>query len=70
MDLGTLTIIMICTCGALICGMAALIQKMVVGKLDGLQETINGLSSDLHHIDIRLTKLEAEHAICHYRGDE
>lgn len=41
--------------------MAALIKTMLLKKLDEIAATVNGLSHDMHRMDIRLTRLEAEH---------
>ena len=72
MDLATLSAIILGTISALILGMAALIKTMVVGKLNNLQEAVSNLSNDIHHLDLRLTKLEVEHAMrtCAFMGDK
>lgn len=72
MDLATVTGIILGTISALMLGMAALIKTMVVGKLNTLQDAVSALSSDIHHLDLRITKLEVEHALrtCAFRGDE
>lgn len=66
--------IIIAACGALFAGMAGLIRSMVLSRLDRDQEAlmarlqeiqtqISGLSRELHRVDVRLTKVEAEHAM-------
>lgn len=69
MNPATITAIIIGTSSALILGMAALIKTMVVGKLDALQAAMDSMKSDVHHIDLRVTKLETEHRMnaCIYR---
>lgn len=59
MDLGTVTLIIVGT----MAGMAGLIKAMVLGRLDQIQKDLSGLSRDMHRLDIRVTKLEAEHQI-------
>jgi len=56
---------------ALLAGMAGLIKSMVLGRLDEIQTTMSGLARELHRMDIRLTKLEAEHNvhICRMRSE-
>ncbi|BDU72921.1 hypothetical protein [Mesoterricola silvestris] len=41
----TMTGIILASCGALILGMAGLLQKMVVGRLDGIQKSIKDLTT-------------------------
>jgi len=55
--------IMVATGGALIMGMAGVIKVMVLGKLAEIQDLVSGLSRDMHRMDLRLTRLEAEHAM-------
>jgi len=70
----TISMIIIAACGALFAGMARLIRSMVLSRLDRDQEAlmarlqeiqtqISGLSRELHRVDVRLTKVEAEHAM-------
>jgi hypothetical protein len=59
MDLGTITAVIIGT----VMGMAALIKTMVLGRLEQIQKDLSGLSKDMHRLDVRLTKLETEHAV-------
>jgi ABC-type phosphate transport system auxiliary subunit len=70
----TISMIIIAACGALFAGMAGLIRSMVLSRLDRDQEAlmarlqeiqtqISGLSRELHRVDVRLTKVEAEHAM-------
>ena len=70
MDIGTISAIILGACGVLIIGMAGLIKTMVVTKLDALQRTIDGLGQDHHRLDLRVTKLEAEHQLhyCRYQN--
>lgn len=72
MNPSTVATIIIGAGAALIGGMAALIKAMVIGKLDGIAATLEDVRSELHDIDLRVTRLEAEHSIsCHRRrGDE
>jgi len=72
MNTATIGAIILATSASLLLGMAALIKTMILGKLDALQITINDLSNDFHALDVRLTKLEAEHAMmhCHRRGGD
>ena len=49
--------------GALILGMAGLLKAMVVSKLDTLQAAIDEIRSEIHDIDIRVTRLETEHRL-------
>ena len=72
MDTATITGIVIAAVGTLFVGMAGLIQKMVVSKLDNLQNAFDDMRNDHHRLDVRVTKLEAEHSVmyCKYRGDE
>jgi hypothetical protein len=50
--------------------MAAIIKSMVLGRLTEIQSLVTGLSRDMHRMDLRLTKLEAEHSVtrCQFRG--
>jgi ABC-type phosphate transport system auxiliary subunit len=70
----TISMIIIAACGALFAGMAGLIRSMVLSRLDRDQEAlmarlqeiqtqISGLSRELHRVDVRLTKVEAEHTM-------
>ncbi len=62
--------IVLATGGALILGMAGLIKTMVVGKLDTLQIAIDEIRSEIHDIDIRVTRLETEHRLgCPRKGE-
>jgi len=71
MNTVTIAGIIISTFGALLLGMAALIKTMVVGKLVDLQKAMDEMKSDVHHLDIRVTRLETEHRIQHCgRGDD
>lgn len=63
MNITMLTTIIVSAVGALLVGMAVLIKSMVLGRLEEIQQTITGLSRDLHRMEIRLTKLESEHQI-------
>lgn len=74
MNTATISMIIIAACGALFAGMAGLIRSMVLSRLDRDQEAlmarlqeiqtqISGLSRELHRVDVRLTKVEAEHAM-------
>lgn len=47
----------------LLAGMAGLIKSMVISRLGEIQAAVSGLSLDMHRMDVRLTKLETEHAI-------
>ena len=47
----------------LLAGMAALIKSMLLSRLDEIQKTVSGLSQDMHRLDVRITRLEAEHRI-------
>ena len=67
MDTATITAIILGACTALIVGMAALIKTMVVGKLDALQAAFDGMKDDHHKLDVRVTKVEAEHSVMHCR---
>ena len=67
MDTATVSAVIIGACGALILGMAALIKTMVVGKLDALQAAFDDMRNDHHRLDVRVTKLEAEHTVMHCR---
>ena len=74
MGIGEITFLCISTVIALLAGMSAIIKSMVLGRLTEIQHLVTGLSKDMHRMDIRLTKLEAEHAVgkCMFRvsGDE
>jgi len=70
----TITVIIVGSCGALFAGMAGLIRSMVLSRLDRDQEALmdrlseiqtqlSGLARELHRVDVRLTKVEAEHAM-------
>ena len=74
MTTAMITAIILGTCGALFAGMAGLIRSMLFTRLDRDQEAlmarlqeiqtqISGLSRELHRVDVRLTKVEAEHAM-------
>lgn len=74
MNTATISMIIIAACGALFAGMAGLIRSMVLSRLDRDQEAlmarlqeiqtqISGLSRELHRVDVRLTKVEAEHTM-------
>lgn len=72
MNPAAITTIIFGVLGALLAGMAALIKAMVIGRLDGIQETLEGVRTEIHEIDLRVTKLEAEHHMCYMgrrRGD-
>lgn len=72
MSLATITAIILGVSGALLLGMAALIKTMVLGRLDDLHGMVSGLSKDMHRMDIRLTRLEAEHSVrmCPHHQEE
>lgn len=60
MNLATVSAIIIATLGALLLGMAALIKTMVLSQLDDIQSTLEDVRSDIHAIDLRVTRLEAQ----------
>lgn len=68
MNTSTIAGIVLSTAGILIVGMAALIKGMLLGKLNEIQKLMTEITRDVHKMDIRLTRLEAEHAlsICHH----
>ncbi len=65
MSTATIAAIIISTFGALLLGMAALIKTMIVGKLEALQIAMDEMKSEVHHLDIRVTRIETEHRINH-----
>ena len=71
MNLTMVAGIVVAACGVLIVGMAALIKTMVLSRLNEIQDLVTGLSRDMHRMDIRLTKIEAEHSLAfHCRKED
>jgi hypothetical protein len=72
MNTATIAGIILASCGALILGMAALIKTMVVGKLDSLQASMDEMWGKHHALDVRVTRLEAQHEtiFCRRSTDE
>ncbi len=58
MNLATIAMIVVATCGVLIVSMAGLIKSMVLGKLDQIQDQLFHMGGRLDSIDGRVIRLE------------
>lgn len=58
MNLATVTLIVIAACGAMMAGMASLIQRMVLSRLDSISEKLDMVHERIDNHEARIIRLE------------